>query len=292
MLSQFADARYNEPVVRILTIGEILWDVFPDGERLGGAPFNFSAHAARLGHEVRFLSAVGEDERGRRALARAAELGLSCEFIARTAERPTGVATVELDAAGQPKFTIHRPAAYDCVKTDLAALAAFDPEWIAFGTLHQAEPEPRAATARLMAAFPAARRFYDVNLRPGCYTPELVAELMAAAHVVKMNDAEAAELDAAGCAERFGWDAMAVTRGAEGCALLAGGERVEARGCKVEVADTVGSGDAFAAAFLHGLDRKWRAAEIADFANRLGALVASEAGATPAWSLEELLANH
>ena len=289
--------------MRILSVGEILWDVFPDEQRLGGAPFNLAVHARRLGHDVRFLSAVGEDERGRLALEGAAGLGLSCEFIARTAERPTGAVTVELDRAGQPKFTIHRPAAYDCVALDAAALrrlAAFDPEWIAFGTLHQAEAAPRIVTAQLMAACSAARRFYDVNLRPSSYTPELVAELMALASVVKLNEAEAASLGAlvgapgapierfcrAG-SDRFGWEAVAVTRGAEGCAILLGGVYVEAPGYAVSVADTVGSGDAFAAAFLHGLDQGWSAAAIADFANRLGAVVASRPGAIPPWTLAD-----
>lgn len=290
--------------MRILTIGEILWDVFPDGERLGGAPFNFSAHAARLGHEVQFLSAVGEDERGRKALERAVELGLSTEFIARTAERPTGTVTVELDGAGQPAFTVHRPAAYDCVEFDgaeLRRLAAFHPDWIAFGTLHQAEPGPRIATAQAVAACPGAKRFYDVNLRPACYTLDLVEELMALASVVKLNAEEAAALGAlAGAAggpierfcragtERFGWEAVAVTCGAEGCAALVDGTYVEAPGYTVAVADTVGSGDAFAGAFLDGLDRGWPAAQIADFANRLGAVVASRPGAIPAWTAGDL----
>src|ERR1019366_4071627 len=100
-----------ENAMTILSIGEILWDVFPDTARLGGAPFNVAVHAHRLGHCVIFLSAVADDERGRAALGRAAELGLTTEFLQVAAGGPTGSVSVRLDAEGHPDFTIHRPAA-------------------------------------------------------------------------------------------------------------------------------------------------------------------------------------
>jgi fructokinase len=99
--------------VRIVSIGEVLWDVIGDKEYLGGAALNFAAHAARLGHDVFFVSAVGKDERGRRVLARMAELGLSTRYVREVETHPTGVVTVELDPAGVPRFTLHHPAAYD-----------------------------------------------------------------------------------------------------------------------------------------------------------------------------------
>jgi fructokinase len=253
--------------------------------RLGGAPFNFAFHAHRLGHRVIFLSAVGDDERGRAALGRAAALGLSTDFIQVAAGQPTGSVSVRLDAEGHPDFTIHRPAAYDCLALDerqLAHLAALRPEWIYFGTLYPMELRAREVLRQLIAAVPAARRFYDVNLRRGCYTPELVRELLSLADAVKLNDDEAElfpDLDGA---------AMAITRGERGCAVRIGNDRAECPGYTVKVADTVGAGDAFAAAFLHGLASGWSAARTGDFANRLGALVASRAGAVPEWSPAEL----
>ncbi|MGB9612510.1 MAG: PfkB family carbohydrate kinase, partial [Bryobacteraceae bacterium] len=99
--------------MRIAAIGEILWDVFADAERLGGAVFNLAAHARRLGHEVYFISAVGDDVRGRAALKRMRELDLATRFVRVVAGRPTGTVSVWLDSDGQPDFTIHRPAAYD-----------------------------------------------------------------------------------------------------------------------------------------------------------------------------------
>ena len=288
--------------MRIVSIGEILWDVFRDGELLGGAPFNFAAHARRLGHEVVFISAVGEDERGRKALERMAELDLSPAFVRRVAGAPTGFVSVRLDRAGQPDFTIHRPAAYDCLElsaSDLRQLAGFQPDWIYFGTLHQMAPPIRALTRTPMASLPA-RRFYDVNLRPGSYTPALVCELLREATAVKLNDGEVASVEqflgwshagleefCRGAAREFGWQAVCVTRGERGCAVLVGGIYAEHGGYRVRVADTVGAGDAFAAAFLHGLGAGWSAAQIAEFSNRLGAVVASRAGAIPAWTLED-----
>jgi fructokinase len=270
----------------ILSIGEILWDVFPDTARLGGAPFNFAVHAHRLGHRVIFLSAVADDERGRAALGRAAELGLTTEFIQVAAGRPTGSVSVRLDAEGHPDFTIHRPAAYDCLTLDerqLARLAELRPDWIYFGTLYPMEGHAREVLRSVMDAVPGARRFYDVNLRRGCYTPELVRELLALAAAVKLNDDEAELFPDLGAAP-----SVAITRGEKGCLVRIGNDRAECPGYPVKVADTVGAGDAFAAAFLHGLAAGWSAARTGDFANRLGALVASRAGAVPAWSPAEL----
>jgi fructokinase len=275
-----------ENEMTILSIGEILWDVFPDTARLGGAPFNFAVHAHRLGHRVIFLSAVADDERGRAALGRAAELGLTTEFIQVAAGRPTGSVSVRLDAEGHPDFTIHRPAAYDCLTLDerqLARLAELRPDWIYFGTLYPMEDHAREVLRSVMDAVPGARRFYDVNLRRGCYTPELVRELLALAAAVKLNDDEAELFPDLGAAP-----SVAITRGEKGCLVRIGNDRAECPGYPVKVADTVGAGDAFAAAFLHGLAAGWSAARTGNFANRLGALVASRAGAVPAWSPAEL----
>lgn len=290
--------------MRIISIGEILWDVFPDGEHLGGASFNLAAHLARLGHEVYFVSAVGNDSRGRKALTRAAVLGLSAEYIRTVREAATGIVSVSLDEAGRPAFVIHRPAAYDFAgpeQQDLERLRARHPDWICFGTLHQMNPRANALTRNLTDSVPGARRFYDVNLRRDSYTPELVATLLETADVAKLNNNEVTALGAMlglpsatpeeFCrrnAERFGWEAVCVTRGEEGSSALVRGEYVEAPGYTVRVADTVGSGDAFAAAFLHGLGSGWPPYEIADFANRVGALIASRPGAIPEWSPEEI----
>jgi fructokinase len=291
-------------LARIVSIGEILWDVFPDSPRLGGATFNFSVNARRLGQEVTFVSAVGDDERGRAARLCAASLGLDPDFIQVVPGTPTGWVSVGLDSLGHPDFTIHRPAAYDRVVLDapeLAGLAAWNPDWIYYGTLHQMEPASRAATRKLLEALPGARKFYDVNLRRDSYTPELVLQLLSEADAVKLNDDEVAAVEAmAGSSgpglqqftgdwsRRMGWRAVAVTRGKDGCAVRIGEDYAEVGGHPIQVVDTVGAGDAFAAAFLYGLSQNWGAARTADFANRLGAVVASRAGGLPEWSTGDL----
>ena len=288
--------------MKIVGIGEILWDVFEDGERLGGASFNFCAHAHRLGHQVFFVSGLGADERGARAYAEMEKLGLSPRFVQRV-PTATGTVTVKLDGNGQPAFHLHRPAAYDVIspsEADFTALAALRPDWIYFGTLHQITPLQRANTARLLDESPSARRFYDINLRPPAYTPELLRDLMGRADAVKLNDSEVIEIgrmfsqgattirDFCDCnARQFGWSSVCVTRGASGCSIWMDGAYVECPGYPVRVADSVGAGDAFAAAFLHGLNAGWPAAQIGDFANRVGALVASRAGAIPEWTVDE-----
>jgi fructokinase len=289
--------------MNIISIGEVLWDVFEDTEHLGGAAFNFAAHARILGHSVSFISAVGEEPRGRRVLEKMEGMSLPTCFVSQIKDHPTGIVTVSLDTSGQPHFTIHRPAAYDFPHLSEAALGELSssrPDWIYFGTLFQMSPKAKALTLKVIKANPRARRFYDVNLRENCYEAALVNELMSLATAVKLNDQEADVIQSMydwsygsledfcrATAHRFGWEAICVTRGEAGCVLLVSDSYVEAKGYKVRVADTVGAGDAFAAAFVHGLGKGWPAQEVADFANRVGALVASHPGGTPSWTIEE-----
>ena len=287
----------------LVVVGEILWDVFADGERLGGAPFNLAAQASRLGHEVTFVSAVGDDARGRRALRRVRELGLSVDSIAVTQEHPTGWVSVQVDESGRPDYTVHRPAAYDAAALDAPALASMarrQPSWVCFGTLHSMDWRARRLTRALIETNPGAARLYDVNLRKDSHEPGLVREYLEAAHAVKVNEEEADWLgvrfglpkDPAAfgreLAGRFACDTVCVTLGERGCRLLHDGGFVQAPGYPVNVADTVGAGDAFSAGLLHGIDRGWPLERVADFANRIGALVAARAGALPSWSLDEI----
>jgi fructokinase len=257
--------------VRIVSVGEILWDVFPDAERLGGAPFNFAVNAHRLGHDVRFVSAVGDDDRGRRAIREAQRLGLSTDDIVVTSDAPTGRVTVAFDAAGEPNYSIHRPAAYDFLQMP----ASVEADWIYYGTLLQ-KPDIARITSNPLS-LGGARRFYDVNLRPNSFTLELVRDLLAAADVVKMNEAEASVLE--GLMSEHSFDAICITRGKDGCTITIGDESFDAPGIPVTGGDPVGAGDAFAAAFLHGLDAGWSAKQIANFANRAGANAARHPGA-------------
>jgi fructokinase len=289
--------------VRIVSIGEVLWDVIGDKEYLGGAALNFAAHAARLGHTVFFVSAVGRDERGRRVLERMEEIGLPTRYVREVATHPTGVVSVELDSAGVPRFAIHHPAAYDVpelTEGDVAELLSPQPDWIYFGTLFQMSPQAKQLTYRLIDSHCGAQLLFDVNLRKDSYTAALVQELMTRAQVVKLNEDEATAIDrmfgrpshsleefCRSYSNQFGWQSVCVTRGEKGCAMLLKGEYVESGGYRVQAKDTVGAGDAFAAAFVHGLSLQWPGREIADFANRVAALVASRPGGTPFWTIAE-----
>ncbi len=294
----------SERTSRILVLGEVLWDCFADKRTLGGASLNFAVHSRRLGHPTLFISAVGDDALGREARGQILAAGLEDGFVQTTARFPTGCVSVFVDGAGQPDFTIHRPAAYDAVDlhaVQLEELAAWKPDWLYYGTLSYMADNARDVLYRLMAAVPRARRFYDINLRKDSYTAELVRDLMSRAGVIKLNAEEMQrigrlyDLPVAGFEEfcrvgaaRYGWDAVAVTLGEAGCAVWIGGDYAEVAGVPVKVADTVGAGDAFAAAFVHGLSQSWGARETGVFANKVGALVASRPGGTPEWVIEEV----
>jgi len=294
----------SDSACRVLVLGEVLWDLFPASVRLGGAALNFAAHIKRLGHEPVLISAVGTDELGDEAIQAITTLGLDPSFLQKTERFKTGTAAVQLGPGDQTSFVIERPAAYDAVQLsdgDIEQIIKWKPEWLYYGTLFSSSVTGKDVLRRLLEALPQAKRFYDLNLRPGSDSPELVIELLRAANVVKLNEEELrsvhefiqlpAETEAfcrAG-AERFGWDAVCITLGARGCAMLAAGEYVEANGHRVDVADTVGAGDAFAAAFMHGIASNRPASEIAEFSNRVGALVASVHGAIPNWTIEEVV---
>jgi fructokinase len=283
-------------------IGEIRWDVYEDEERLGGAPFNFAAHVAQLGVEVDFISAVGADDRGARALAQARDLDLLGPCLKTVSHPATGYVTVKL-AQGQPDYVIHRPAAYDAVELsaqERESLASSKPSWLYFGSLFAHLAEPRAQLELLLEALPEAKRFYDINLRKESWSPALLAELLTYADILKLNEGEAGAIDelfggpgsgleafARWAAAEWRLQGVAVTRGEDGCALLLGGCWTECAGVKIDLADAVGAGDAFAAAFLYGLEQGWKPDKIGAFANRVGALVASRPGAIPRWRQEE-----
>lgn len=286
----------------VAVLGEVLWDVFEHSRRLGGAPLNFGVHARRLGHPVTLISALGADEPGERAAEMIAGLDLDTRFLQTTSRFPTGTAQVQIGTDGATQFTILRPAAYDAIDLrarDLALLERCAPRWIYYGTLFASADPGKSVLDQILRTLPGAAKFYDLNLRPGSNSPKLVCELLQSANVVKLNAEELRRVHEfsglplnieAFCREgsaRYGWQAVGVTLGDRGCAVLARGHYVEAAAHPVEVVDTVGAGDAFAAAFMHGLSLTWAAAEIACFANRVGALVASRHGAIPDWTLDE-----
>ncbi len=252
------------------------------------------------------LSAVGADPRGTRALQDMGNLGLTTEFVQTLQGRPTGTAIVSTDGSGNATFTIDRPAAFDCLRIDDSLLdraAKLQPDWIYFGTLAMAVTHLEQALQQLVKGCSTARRFYDVNLRTGHWTLALVERLSAIADVIKLNKDEAELLHAlkwgndgftleSFCrrwASTYQIETICITLGGDGCAIFADDMLHAFSGFNVDVVDTVGAGDAFAACLLHGLHRGWPLDQIASLANAAGAIVASRTGATPSWSVEECL---
>jgi fructokinase len=291
--------------MRVLSIGEVLWDVFADSEFLGGAALNVCANLQRCGDEAILVSAVGEDARGYAALETMNALGLSTLFVQTIGDRPTGTATVTKDSKGEPVFTIHRPAAFDAIKLSgktAKDIRALRPDWLYMGTLLQTEPAMEKLIHTLLEDLDDVRCFYDMNLRSGHWDLSLVERLCKLASVLKLNEIEAETLATLSgisreeysleffCsvwAQRFGIDMICVTLGAEGCCIYSGEKAERFSGYPIRVSDTVGAGDAFAAAFLHGYHWGWPTEKCAGFANALGALVASRPGATPVWRMDE-----
>ncbi len=292
--------------MKVLSIGEILWDVIGDREFLGGAPLNVCANLQRCGDRAWLVSAVGNDRRGTKALEAMTALGLDTRFIQTRPDRPTGSAHVRYDAKGEHTFEIVRPAAFDELKLSpdsTVDLQKLEPDWLYMGTLLQTDPRMEALVHALVGRMPGIRCFYDMNLRQGHWNLELVERLCRYACILKLNEIEVRTLSTLSqilCAEdysletfcrvwaeRFQIEVICVTLGPDGCCIFADGKLERFAGCAVSVSDTVGAGDAFAAAFLHGYHRRWTIARCATFANALGALVASRSGATPAWSVSE-----
>lgn len=294
--------------MRIVCIGEIIWDVIEGKEHLGGAPLNFAAHCRKLGHEAFLVSAVGDDERGRRALEGLLKCDLTTEFVQVLAGRNTGIAEVEVGTDGKPVFDIVRPAAYDFLElgsNERQRIASLQADWIYVGTLYHTTLHALDSTLQLLDAMPRAERFYDINLREGHWSLTTVDQLASRANVIKLSDSEAEFLDGSlntssnGSSvedfcrrwlDRYGCKTICVTLGERGCAICQEDSYTELPGRKVEVADTVGAGDAFAAAFLHGINEGWDVRRCGIFANAAGALVASRPGAIPEWNVGEVQA--
>lgn len=282
----------------VIGLGELLWDVFPEGRRAGGAPANFAFHANQLGCRGLPASRVGIDEMGDDLVAGLQRQGISTELIQRDATFPTGTVTVELDAGGHPSYTIHTNVAWDHLQatSDLLSTAA-EADAICFGTLAQRSDQSRNAIRQVIAhTNEMCLIVFDVNLRQSFYSRELIEDSLRLADLVKLNDEEVVILtrllelsnpidDLAGFSrrviERFGPQTVCVTRGSRGAFLVQDRETVEIPGRKIEVIDTVGAGDAFTAALVVSLLQRRTLRESGEIANAVGALVASHSGAMP-----------
>jgi len=281
----------------VVGLGELLWDMLPSGKQLGGAPANFAYITNLLGDTGIPASRIGSDALGEQALQRLNELGLGCTSVQTDPIRPTGIVKVEIDKDGQPRFDILEPVAWDFLEwTPAWQRLAEETDAVCFGSLAQRSSQSRTTIRSFLSATrPETVRVFDVNLRQNFYSREVLAESMKLANIVKLNHEEllkvlcllelenCGEPDSARCLlTAHDLNLVCITRGTRGSVLISPAERSEHHGFKVKVADTVGAGDAFTAALVHEYLRGRQLAQINETANRTGAWVASQSGATPA----------
>jgi len=283
---------------RILSLGEVLWDLLPEGAQFGGAPANFACHAALLGAEVAILSAVGDDPRGKEAVDILSQCGLDVSLVQVLADAPTGTVGVSLDAAGKPTFTIHEGSAWDNVAwTPEVETRVQEASAVYFGTLGQRGDVSRTTIRRALDVAKAAGipRVLDVNLRAPFFDDALIRESIAQCSILKLSDDELSQV-AAACGidttgtieetlrallEQNSLDLAVMTRGAEGALLASATESVDQPGIPVEVNDTIGAGDAFTAAMIVGLLAGKSLTDIARQACERASATCAHAGAVP-----------
>lgn len=286
------------PAATVL-FGEALVDDFGAVQVVGGAPFNVARHLAAFGEPQLMITRIGKDGAGELVRAEFARFGMAGDGLQVDPQAPTGRVAVEMHAGGH-RFHILPQQAYDAIDASqaLEALARVHAPTLYFGTLAQREPVSRAALRALAAACDGTR-FVDLNLRAGQVAEDCVRESLSMADIAKVNEEELAALIASyaphlagrpmeeACRElvaRFELEAMLVTLGARGAACFGrdGASLVEGPGALVEVVDTVGAGDAFAAVFLLGSSRAWPPAVTLERANAFAGAICSVAGAVPA----------
>jgi len=296
----------------ILSIGEILFDMFPEERRLGGAAFNFAYHIHRLDGPVRFLSRIGQDPEGQAILDFLAERRFPVDDLQRDAEHPTGRVLITLDEGGGAQFDILPGVAYDFI-TATPSIAQFvkdDCELIYFGSLIQRTAQGAETLRRILSLRSSRTKcLCDINLRPGCFNADSLTYALQEADVLKINDEELSTVASihairgdttqtvAALMDRFDIEMVALTRAEHGSSLFAGGARYDiAPELGLQIKDTVGAGDAFAAMLAIGYVRHWSPVHILKSASRLASRVCGITGAIPATPffydrLRELLIN-
>lgn len=296
----------------IISIGEALWDLLPDGAVLGGAPLNFAYRVQEQGHTCYLASAVGDDDLGHRARAEMERKGILTDYVATLSGTATGRVEITLDARRNPSYHIVPDVAYDRIPVPDSLLEiAGNASCIAYGSLVQRDARSRASVHLLLDASEksgsAGERFFDVNLRPRCWDRETLLRSLERATVIKLNDEEAIEIASVlgigmigGAAatdmpeagvpvesicdalfSRFPTHTIVVTMGAHGAfARRRDGTAARHPGFPVAVEDPCGSGDAFGAAFLIALLDGAPLEDALRAGNAAGATVATHRGAT------------
>lgn len=279
---------------RMAGIGEILWDLLPDGKQLGGSPMNVVYHCQAAGIKSVVVSAVGSDPLGNEIIEQVRQIGNSIEYIQRCTDRPSGTVSVLLNQ-GIPDFTIHNDVAWDKLQWNkpLETLAK-NIDAVAFGSLAQRDPVSRNTINNFLNQMrPDSIRVYDINIRQHYHSKEQISTSLNFATILKINDDElpilAKYLDLKGSINdqirnimnKFDLNIVAYTKGELGSVLFSKESISEMPATKVKIQDTVGAGDTFTAVLITGLLQGKPLEEIHQEATDMASWVCSQQGGTP-----------
>lgn len=280
----------------VVGMGEALWDVLPEGKKIGGAPANFAYHVSQFGLPSCVVSAVGDDALGREIVENFTSKGLN-QLIAEVSY-PTGTVQVEIDQAGIPQYDIKENVAWDNIPyTDQLESLAKRTKAVCFGSLAQRNVVSRDTINRFLDAMPQTDDslvVFDVNLRQGFYNKEILCNSMSRCNILKINDEELVTVS-----RMFGYPGidlqdkcwillgkynlkmLILTCGINGSYVFTPGNVSFQPTPKVEVADTVGAGDSFTAAFISSILKGRSVQEAHSRAVRTSAYVCTKKGAMP-----------
>ncbi len=280
----------------VVGMGEALWDVLPEGKKLGGAPANFAYHVSQFGLDSRVVSAVGEDALGAEILDNFSRKGV--KYLIDTVPYPTGTVQVEIDQAGVPQYEIKENVAWDNIPyTERLENLARQTKAVCFGSLAQRNVVSRETINRFLDAMPEDEGrlvVFDVNLRQGFYNKEILCHSMKRCNILKINDEELVTVS-----RLFGYPGidlqdkcwillgkynlkmLILTCGINGSYVFTPGNVSFQPTPKVEVADTVGAGDSFTATFISSLLKGKSVTEAHELAVAVSAYVCTQNGAMP-----------
>ncbi|WP_163407639.1 carbohydrate kinase family protein [Flavobacterium ajazii] len=286
--------------IKAVAFGEILWDVFENKKKIGGAPLNVALRMKSFGCEVSMISSVGQDQDGATILREIEILGIETNAILQSDTYPTGLVNVILDRNGSASYEIKYPSAWDkIVLDDYAKILVGNASVLIYGSLVCRDEVSRKSLEILLQN--EVYKVFDVNLRKPHYSYEVLEKLMIPANFIKFNDEEIEEIAAVWqspfttleeniqfIASRTNTSSICVTKGKDGALLFWEGELYKNDGYTVKVVDTVGAGDSFLAALITSLLTGKQPQAAIDFACAVGALVASFSGANPKISSVEI----
>ncbi|MCA1919974.1 MAG: carbohydrate kinase [Flavobacterium piscis] len=291
----------NGKNLKAVAYGEVLWDVFDNEKKIGGAPLNVALRMKTLGCDVAMISCVGKDNDGEAIINQVKNLGLETDAIMQSESFPTGLVNVTLNERGSATYEIAYPSAWDkIVLNDFAKKTVAEADVLIYGSLVCRDEVSRKSLEELLQT--NVYKVFDVNLRKPHYSHEILEQLMHSANFIKFNDEELLEIAEAMhspftgleenmhfVAEKTNVTAMCVTKGKHGALLMWEGKLYDNSGYPVEVADTVGAGDSFLAALITSLLTGKEPQAAIDFACAVGALVAEAPGANPVISHSKIV---